>query len=206
MEVQIGETVEKHLKKEKEVQGKGVKVLSLFFVDRVANYRSYDPQGNPVKGKFALAFEEALREFRQRPEYRGLLPFEVEEIGRGLRLPVNQQGERVFDENVNRLTTIANESYEDSDGKMLPKFNPKDPSFSLELPVEFAEVQADVIEVLESFRLEKHIKPTDQRWQGTPLLEQSGKPSNGGRPSSTAAGAVSGGDQRQPERELVQDH
>ncbi|CAN5593000.1 DEAD/DEAH box helicase family protein [soil metagenome] len=34
-----------------------------------------------------------------------------QEIGRGLRLPVNQQGERVHDENINRLTVIANESY-----------------------------------------------------------------------------------------------
>jgi type III restriction enzyme len=36
-----------------------------------------------------------------------------QEIGRGLRLPVNQEGERVFDSNVNILTVIANESYED---------------------------------------------------------------------------------------------
>ena len=36
-----------------------------------------------------------------------------QEIGRGLRLPVNETGERVHDESVNRLTIIANESYED---------------------------------------------------------------------------------------------
>ena len=36
-----------------------------------------------------------------------------QEIGRGLRLPVNEKGERVHDETVNRLTVIANESYED---------------------------------------------------------------------------------------------
>jgi type III restriction enzyme len=35
-----------------------------------------------------------------------------QEIGRGLRLPVNQDGERVFDENINKLTVIANESYD----------------------------------------------------------------------------------------------
>jgi type III restriction enzyme len=82
-QVQIRETVEKHLKKEKEVQGRGVKVLTLFFIDRVANYRSYDPQGNPVKGKFALASEEALRELTRRAEYRGLLPFEAEQLHNG---------------------------------------------------------------------------------------------------------------------------
>ena len=36
-----------------------------------------------------------------------------QEIGRGLRLPVNEHGDRVHDENINRLTIIANESYED---------------------------------------------------------------------------------------------
>src|SRR5205085_10393808 len=36
-----------------------------------------------------------------------------QEIGRGLRLPVNKDGERCFDENINRLTVIVNESYED---------------------------------------------------------------------------------------------
>src|SRR5438270_643306 len=35
-----------------------------------------------------------------------------QEIGRGLRLPVNQDGLRVFDENINRLTIVANESYD----------------------------------------------------------------------------------------------
>ena len=38
----------------------GLKVLSLFFVDRVANYRSYDHSGQPVDGKFAQEFEETL--------------------------------------------------------------------------------------------------------------------------------------------------
>ncbi len=36
-----------------------------------------------------------------------------QEIGRGLRLPVDQNGVRVFDESVNKLYVMANESYED---------------------------------------------------------------------------------------------
>src|ERR1700693_6372654 len=36
-----------------------------------------------------------------------------QEIGRGLRLPVDQSGKRVFDESVNRLYVMANESYEE---------------------------------------------------------------------------------------------
>ena len=36
-----------------------------------------------------------------------------QEIGRGLRLSVNQDGQRIFDRNINKLTVIANERYED---------------------------------------------------------------------------------------------
>ncbi len=36
-----------------------------------------------------------------------------QEIGRGLRLPVNQDGVRVFDESINKLYVMANESYEE---------------------------------------------------------------------------------------------
>ena len=46
-----------------QLRGRDVKVLSLFFIDRVANYRDYDESGQPVKGKFAEAFEAALAEF-----------------------------------------------------------------------------------------------------------------------------------------------
>jgi len=194
MKVQVRNAIQEHLEKELKVKDKGIKVLSLFFVDRVANYRSYDEQGNPVKGKIALWFEEYFNELIQKPRYKDLLKFPLEklhdgyfaadkkgilkdtsgstladedvynkimknkeqllsldeplrfifshsalregwdnpnvfqictlnetksemkkrqEIGRGLRLPVNQQGERIFDETINRLTVIANESYED---------------------------------------------------------------------------------------------
>ncbi len=58
--LQIKHTVKKHLEKELQVRGRGIKVLSLFFVDRVANYRAYDADGRPAKGKFAEAFEAAL--------------------------------------------------------------------------------------------------------------------------------------------------
>src|SRR5208337_2925497 len=193
---QIKHTVKKHLEKELQLRGRGVKVLSLFFVDRVANYRTYDASGRPVKGKFAEAFEAALAEFAKDARYKDLpwikLPIEQlhngyfaqdkkgvfkdtrgdtqaddevynlimkkkeellseeeplrfifshsalregwdnpnvfqictlnetrsalkkrQEIGRGLRLPVNQSGQRVFDESVNKLFVMANESYED---------------------------------------------------------------------------------------------
>jgi len=193
---QIKHTLKRHLEKELQVRQRGLKVLSLFFIDRVANYRDYDEQGQPVKGKFAQCFEAELTtlvkderysqlEWRKEPmdklhngyfaqDKKGVLKdtrgdtqaddevynlimkekerllsmdeplrfifshsalregwdnpnvFQIctlnetrsaikkrQEIGRGLRLPVNQDGARVFDESVNKLYVMANESYED---------------------------------------------------------------------------------------------
>ncbi len=70
--VQIRRTIQKHLKKEIEVQGWGIKVLSLFFVDRVANYRQYDDLGQPKPGPFAVEFESILTELLKEEPYRSL--------------------------------------------------------------------------------------------------------------------------------------
>ena len=193
---QIKFTIKKHLEKELQVNARGIKVLSLFFIDRVANYRGYDELGHPCKGKFAAFFESSLAELAKEERYRdlewlkltperlhngyfaqdkkGLLKdtrgdtqadddvynlimkdkerlltmdeplrfifshsalregwdnpnvFQIctlnetssiikkrQEIGRGLRLPVDQNGFRIFDESINRLYVMANESYED---------------------------------------------------------------------------------------------
>ena len=63
--VQIKHTIKRHLEKELQVRQRGIKVLSLFFIDRVANYRDYDADGRVIQGKFAQAFEEALAELAQ---------------------------------------------------------------------------------------------------------------------------------------------
>ena len=192
--VQIKHTLKRHLEKELQVRERGIKVLSLFFVDRVANYRDYDAADK--KGKFAIAFEAALAELARDSRYQVLEwlkqpvkklhdgyfaedkkgffkdtrgdtqadeeiynkimknkeqllsneeplrfifshsalregwdnpnVFQIctlnetrsamrkrQEIGRGLRLPVDQSGNRVRDESVNKLYVMANESYED---------------------------------------------------------------------------------------------
>ncbi len=56
--VQIRQTIIAHLTKEKELYNRGIKCLSLFFIDEVSHYRQYDENGNEVKGKFQLIFEE----------------------------------------------------------------------------------------------------------------------------------------------------
>ena len=201
MRYQIERTVQAHFAKLKALKPQGIKVLSLFFIDRVANYRCYDESSSQLKGKFALWFEEAYQKIAQKPAYQGLIEADIsavhdgyfasdksgkgkdkkevwvdskeantqkdndayalimqkkdrllsldeplqfifshsalregwdnpnvfqictlnesksamkkrQEIGRGLRLPVNQQGKRIFDKKTNVLTVVANESYE----------------------------------------------------------------------------------------------
>jgi len=195
----IRETVKEHLRKEGMLREQGIKVLSLFFVDKVANYLAYGDDGAPEEGKFAQWFDELFTEERDKsPQYKDLLPQDPQElrrayfaqtkrkgggteyadtsgttqkdddaydlimrdkarlldssepvrfifshsalregwdnpnvfqicalremgqtlerrqtIGRGLRLPVNQRGERVADRGVAQLTVVANESYQE---------------------------------------------------------------------------------------------
>lgn len=189
MRVQIRETVREHFDKEKRIRnmlpaGQRLKVLSLFFIDRVANYAAADgkircwfieayqelsakyPELDPLpvdavhNGYFAqakgmpkdtrgdTAADDEAYELIMRDKERLLSPeeplrfifshsalregwdnpnvFQIctlnevkseirkrQEIGRGLRLPVLETGERCFDPAINRLTVIANESYEE---------------------------------------------------------------------------------------------
>lgn len=68
----IRRTIKEHLDKEKRLRPLGVKVLSLFFIDEVAKYRQYDEQGNPVKGEYALMFEEEYQRWARHPDYQSL--------------------------------------------------------------------------------------------------------------------------------------
>ena len=56
--VQIRETIKSHFEKERQLFKRGIKCLSLFFIDEVAKYKSYDEDGNEVKGVFQKIFEE----------------------------------------------------------------------------------------------------------------------------------------------------
>lgn len=56
--IQIRETILSHIQRERQLFYKGIKVLSLFFIDEVANYRQYDTSGQPTNGKYATMFEE----------------------------------------------------------------------------------------------------------------------------------------------------
>lgn len=68
----IRRTITEHLEKERRLAPLGIKVLSLFFIDAVEHYRSYDEDGNAVKGKYATIFEEEYRRAAKLPEYASL--------------------------------------------------------------------------------------------------------------------------------------
>lgn len=105
--VQIRETIRAHFEKEKELFNRGIKCLSLFFIDEVANYRQYDEEGNEVKGKFQRIFEEEyarlvnkymtvfdtdydkyLRRFRPYETHRGY--FSIDKKGRSVNSSVKR--------------------------------------------------------------------------------------------------------------------
>lgn len=56
--VQIRETIASHLDKESELFKRGIKTLSLFFIDEVAHYKDYNSEGEEVHGPFWKIFEE----------------------------------------------------------------------------------------------------------------------------------------------------
>ncbi|BDC88356.1 DEAD/DEAH box helicase family protein [Aeromonas caviae] len=105
--LQVSKTVEEHLNKELKFYQKlttgaaasdhaailkahGIKVLSLFFIDKVANYRSYDADGAVVQGKFALWFEDEFKAQLRKPKYRVLYPELWEQDASGKQV-INEQ-------------------------------------------------------------------------------------------------------------------
>lgn len=60
--IQIRETILSHIEREKQLFYKGIKVLSLFFIDEVAKYKQYDTAGQAFNGEYADIFEEEYKE------------------------------------------------------------------------------------------------------------------------------------------------
>ncbi|MBU7006437.1 type III restriction-modification system endonuclease [Phosphitispora fastidiosa] len=70
--IQIRETILSHFERERQLFYKGIKVLSLFFIDEVAKYKQYDASGNPMNGIYGEMFEE---------EYLAIIDSMQREIG-----------------------------------------------------------------------------------------------------------------------------
>ena len=77
----IRETVREHLRREKQLRSRGIKVLSLFFVDKVANYLGDGVNNDDANGRFAQWFDEIYaQELDLDPDYRKLLPEDPAEV------------------------------------------------------------------------------------------------------------------------------
>ena len=61
--IQVRETIKSHFEKERALFQQGIKTLSLFFIDEVANYKSYDDEGNEVPGPLWKMFEDEYNRF-----------------------------------------------------------------------------------------------------------------------------------------------
>lgn len=79
---QIEKTIENHFEKELKLSEMGIKVLSLFFIDKVSNYRGYTESGL-VKGKFALWFEDAYQKIIAKPKFKNLYAHSIESSHNG---------------------------------------------------------------------------------------------------------------------------
>ncbi len=88
--VQIRETIISHFEKEQDLFSRGIKTLSLFFIDEVAKYRKYDEDGNELLGEYGNIFEQeyisVMNECRTflNPEYMAYLDsMEVQNVHTG---------------------------------------------------------------------------------------------------------------------------
>jgi len=87
--IQIREAIASHIEKERELYAKGIKVLTLFFIDEVAKYRAYDDKGNQTRSEYEEIFEyEYNNAISQRDlfdnEYRKYLDsFETSKVHNG---------------------------------------------------------------------------------------------------------------------------
>src|SRR5690606_17998685 len=79
--LQIRRTIEEHLDKEKKLNKQGLKVLTLFFIDKVANYRIYD-EDQTLLGPYGQIFEEEYKKLIRNPKYRDFFQDEIQDIDR----------------------------------------------------------------------------------------------------------------------------
>lgn len=80
----IRETIKEHLRKETQLRAEGIKVLSLFFIDKVESFLGDGSNNNDANGQFVQWFDELFREERAKsPQWQELLPQDPAELRRG---------------------------------------------------------------------------------------------------------------------------
>lgn len=98
--IQIRETILSHFEKEEKLFYKGIKCLSLFFIDEVAHYRQYDEDGNEVLGDFGVMFEQEYTSVLN--DYITLLESPYIEYLRSIEVQSTHKGYFSIDKKTNR--------------------------------------------------------------------------------------------------------
>lgn len=99
-QIQIRETIKSHIEKERELFKKGIKVLSLFFIDEVSKYRAYDEDGNQIKSEYEKIFEEEYNNMISQKTlfdedyYKYISSYPVERIHNGY-FSIDRQGRAI---------------------------------------------------------------------------------------------------------------
>ena len=113
--VQIRETIASHFEKERELFARGIKTLSLFFIDEVAKYKSYGDDGEIIQGVFWKDFEEEYTNILNEnlslfdPEYQKYLRrFSASEVHNGY-FSIDKKGRATNGEKVNRKSGLEDD-------------------------------------------------------------------------------------------------
>ncbi len=109
----IRQTILEHLRKEAALRDKGIKVLSLFFVDKVASFLGDGANNEDANGEFVKWFDEVFVEVRDRSaQYRELLPQEPRALRRAYFSQLKKKGGKVEFQDSSGETKADDDAYE----------------------------------------------------------------------------------------------
>lgn len=111
--VQIRETIRSHFEKEKELYSKGIKTLSLFFIDEVAKYRKYDEDGNEINSEYGDIFEQEYIDILN--EYLTLFNTPYEQYLRSIDVHITHAGYFSIDKKEHKVDSSLKRGSDESD-------------------------------------------------------------------------------------------
>lgn len=135
--VQIRETIRSHFEKEKELYNRGIKTLSLFFIDKVENYRKYDDDGNEVNSEYGQMFEAEYISILN--EYLTLFDTPYEQYLRSIEVSATHAGYFSIDKKGRKVDSKVKRGTDISDDESAYELILKDKErlLSLDNPVRF---------------------------------------------------------------------
>lgn len=109
----IRETIREHLRKELQLRPLGIKVLSLFFVDKVSSYLGEGESNQDANGIFVRWFDELFKEeIEKQEDFKGLFPQQPLELRRAYFAQMKSKGKVSFVDSGERGTTREDDAYD----------------------------------------------------------------------------------------------